>query len=172
DNGLFVLSAWLLLGCVGMILCWRNGRRRGEAALCAGMFITAVLFLSSLIFARAGCAMGPRYIAIAIPFLAAPAASAFEAASRRDGWMVGASALLLAAVMIYVGASLVFPLWPDKFHNPVVELAWPLLRDGYAPYSLGGWLHLPPRFALVPAFAVAAVLVLEPMRYLRVRLGA
>jgi hypothetical protein len=172
DNGLFVLSTWLLLGCVGMVLCWRARRQRAEAALCAGTFAMAILFMSSLLFARGGWAMGPRYIAIAIPFLAAPSAAAFALAARHLASFIAASALRFASSLIYVGAALIFPLWPDKLHNPVVELSWPLVRDGYAPYSLGWLLHVPPRFALVPAFAVAAVLVLGPMRTTRVRIAA
>jgi hypothetical protein len=172
DNGLFVLSTWLLLGCVGIALCWRARRRRAEVALCGGMFATAIGFMSSLLFARGGWAMGPRYIAIAVPFLAAPAASTFAAAAEHIAAFISASALRFAASLIYVGSALVFPLWPDKLRNPFVELSWPLLRDGYAPYSIGWLLHVPPRFALVPAFAIAAVLVLGPMRSFRIRVAA
>src|SRR5262249_49744671 len=137
SNGLFILSAWLLIGIVGMVLCWRARRRPAEVVLCAGMLLTAVLFLSSLLLARGGWGMGPRYIAIAIPFLAAPAAAGFAAAAQRLALAVAAASLRFAASLLYVGSALIFPLWPDKLRNPVVELAWPLLRDGYAPYSLG-----------------------------------
>lgn len=178
-NGLFVLAPWLVLGLVGLWLLLRarapRGPRNREALLCAAMLLTAVWFLSSFLFAGPGWhgwEIGPRYIAIAVPFFALPSARAFERARAHSGLAIGAAALLFSSVVLHVGASLTFPLWPDKLWNPVVELAWPLLRDGFAPYNLGRLVGLPGRLQLWPAFAVALALVLWALPGARVRVVA
>jgi hypothetical protein len=173
DNGLFALAPWLLLGVAGLLMRLRRGQeRRGEAAAAAAVVVSMSLFLVSITFARVGWSMGPRYITIAVPFLAAPAAAAMEAAARRTVLLLGATALRVASSLIYVGSALVFPLWPDKLRNPVVEIAWPLVRDGFAPYNLGSWVGLPMRLAMIPVFAVALLLVLAPARPHLLRLGS
>jgi hypothetical protein len=163
DNGLFALSPWLLLGFVGLYRLWRRGERRAEVAVLGAMSATGIWFLSSLVFGRGGWQMGPRYIAIAIPFLALAAGAALEAAGRRPALGAAAGALVVAGTLIYTCSGLTFPLWPDKLRNPVVELAWPLVRDGYSPYSLGRLVGLPAAVAMIPAFAVALALVLAPV---------
>ncbi len=162
DNGMFVLAPWLLLGIAGWVLVWRARRARPEIAVSAAIGIIAVIFLTCLLFARGGWQMGPRYIAIAVPFFAAPAAAALAALGPR--LRAVATGLVLGAVLLHVAGALLFPHWPDKLRNPVVELVWPLLRDGFAPYCLALGVGLPARIALWPPLLVAAAAVLGSAR--------
>src|SRR5262249_32622724 len=124
QSGLFALSPWLLLGVAGMVLLLRAGKARAETLVCAGVLAVGLLFLASLELAAApwhGWEIGPRYVAIAVPFVALPAAALFGRAIERPGLAVLAGGLLLCSCLLYTGASLVMPLWPDKLHNPLVE---------------------------------------------------
>lgn len=162
DNGLFVLSPWLLLGIAGWIVAWRARRNRPEVAVAAGIGGIAVLFLTCLLFARGGWQLGPRYIAVAVPFFAAPAAAAIAALPER--WLAAAVGLVLGGAMLHVAGGLMFPTWHDHLANPVIELAWPLLRDGYAPYCLALGLGVPMRFAMAPPLLAGAGAVLGAAR--------
>ena len=54
-----------------------------------------------------------------------------------------------------------YPHYPEAFDNPVFDLAFPLIGQGYAPYGLGWLLHLPGSWSLAPlAVVVLAALSL------------
>jgi hypothetical protein len=63
--------------------------------------------------------------------------------------------------VLNVVSGALYPHYPETFDNPVFDLAFPLIGDGYAPYGLGWLLHLPGRLALAPlGLVVAAALAL------------
>ena len=106
DNGLLVLSPWTALVPVGAIYVAADAERRarvGRETLVAA-FIVAVylLFVASLEpeFGRGGWELGPRYIAVAMPFAAWLAVAGIEAVRRVPVLRVPALALVLAGVLM------------------------------------------------------------------------
>src|SRR4029453_13847655 len=61
-------------------------------------------------------------------------------------WWVTAIAvgLIGPSVVLNVVSGALYPHYPEAFDNPVFDLAFPLIAEGYAPYGLG-WLLPPPR---------------------------
>jgi hypothetical protein len=128
-------------------------------------------FVASLApeFGRAGWSVGPRYIAIAVPFLAWLAGAGLAAVDDPRGAMDDprvsfaaralARATIVAGVVVNVVAATTFPHWPSMLVNPLYELSFRLLRSGYAPHSLGTLLGLRGLASLVPLYAAVACVV-------------
>jgi hypothetical protein len=158
--GLFVFSPFLLLGVVGAIGAATIGPRR-DGLLILGITVLMALFLAGVPNWHAGWCVGPRYITVVAPFLAAGVAHLF--ARTRNSPVVGAltGGLVIAAVFLCGISAALYPHYPEQYDNPVFDLALPLLRDGFFPYSLGRWLGLPGVWALVPlALVMVAALSL------------
>ena len=80
-----------------------------------------------------------------------------------ERWWVTAIAvgLIIPSVLLNVVSGALYPHYPEAFDNPVFDLAFPLIGEGYAPYGLGWLLHLPGAWALAPlALVVLAALAL------------
>ncbi|MSP17387.1 MAG: hypothetical protein EXR73_12410 [Myxococcales bacterium] len=166
SNGLFVLMPWALLALVGAVAIWRSAEARarvGAEALCAGAVVLAyVVFLGCLVptFGRGGWSVGPRYIAVAVPFLGWLAGAGLNALDGRRVLRAIAHGLVLAGVAIHVLAATTFPHWPDVFVNPLYELALRLVGDGLVAPSVGSALGLPLLVAMVPLYVAVIALAL------------
>ncbi len=166
DNGLVVLMPWVLLAVVGgvAVAVNREARRRigVEALVCAIVAVGYLLFLGSLVpeFGRAGWSVGPRYIAVAMPFFGWLAAVGLAVVDARPVLRTIAHASILVGVIIYVVAATTYPHWPISFTNPLYDVSMRLLGDGFAPRSLGTLLGLRGVLSLAPLFVVVAGLVL------------
>ena len=158
DMGLFVFSPYLLMGVVGGAYALARGDRLAGAAIlavAAGM----VCFLAALPNWHAGWVVGPRYISVVAPFLTAALAYAWRATRHRFALSAVAAGLVIPSVVLNVVSGAVYPHYPEVFDNPVFDLTFPLIRDGYAPYSLGWLLGLRGAWSLVPlALFVAGAL--------------
>jgi len=165
--GLFMFSPVLLLGVAGSVALFRRGPRgaRRDAVLVTAVCVLMFIFLAGMSNWRAGWCVGPRYIATVAPFLMLPMLRAWPLARARanDGWWLTAIAigLLIPSVVLNVVSGALYPHYPESFDNPVFDLAFPLIGEGYAPYGLGWALHLPGRWSLAPVgLVVAAALAL------------
>jgi hypothetical protein len=165
-NGIFVLMPWILLAIVGAVSIARQPelrRRAGAEALVASLiFLVYVAYLSSLVpyMARGGWCVGPRYLTTCMPFVGWLAAAGFAAADRRWLTSVAAQALVVAGAVIYLVAITTYPHWPENLANPLYELSFRLLRNGYAVHSLGTALGLRGIWAAVPLYALAGGMML------------
>ena len=165
SNGLFVLMPWVIFAILGFgaVMSGREGRRRAgaEAVLCLLVFVVYVVLLGSLVpnYARAGWAVGPRYLGAAFPFIGWLAAAGFGAAYRWFATRVLAQGLVIAAAVIYVAAVTTFPHWPDGLKSPLYELTFRLVYHGYSPYSLATALGLWGIWAQLPLYLVAFAFV-------------
>lgn len=165
DNGILVLTPWILLAIAGAAIVWRDPARRralgAEVMTAGGIALAYLLFVGSLVpeFGRAGWSVGPRYAACALPFLALLAAPALAVAARRPAVWVAALTSIAIGVIVHVLASTTFPHWPTSFANPLLEVSARAIREGLAPHSpltaagLRGWI------TLVPAWAAALALL-------------
>jgi hypothetical protein len=165
DNGLITLTPWVLLAVVGGYYALRDREARerigAEAITCAAIALVYVLFVGSLVpeFGRAGWSVGPRYIAVAMPFFGWLAAAGFAAIDRNEIARGASQALVWVGVIVFVTAAATFPHWPTpNFTNPIHEVALRLIANGNAPHSLGTAVGLPGIAAMLPLLlGVAAV---------------
>lgn len=135
-RGLLVSSPVLLLGVHGLFSWVREARFRAEAWLLASLLAVHLLLVVTFNGWHGGWAVGPRYLAPAVPFLALPAVRGFVR------WP--ATAVVLATVSAAIGllvtavdpqspvglapwASIDGPRWR---HSPVTLWAWPLFTEG------------------------------------------
>jgi hypothetical protein len=162
DNGLLVFSPWVVLSVVGAVAIARDAGARSrigaEAAVAAAIVAGYVLVVGSLVpsFARGGWSVGPRYVAVAIPFAAWLAAAGLAAV---DGSLLArtlAHALVLVGVISHVLAASTYPHWPDMFANPLHEISVRALREGLAPHSLGTLAGLSGLPSLLPLYVLVA----------------
>lgn len=158
--GLFVFSPFLAAGIVGalkQLVAPGEGGRRLDGAVVLAVGAAMFLFLAGMTNWRAGWCVGPRYIAIVAPFLAAGAADLWRV--RWPRVVAGVSAfvagLVIGSVFMCGIAGSHFPHYPEWFNNPVFDLSIPLLGEGYVPYSVGGAIGLPGLWSLLPLGAAA-----------------
>jgi len=180
DNGLLLLSPWVLLAVVGGVAIARSAPWRArvgrEALACALIVVVYSVFVASLApsFGRAGWSVGPRYLAVALPFFAWLAAAGIDVCLRYSVLRIPAVALVLVGVGVHVVAATTYPHWPTMFANPLFEISVRLLREGYAPPSLGTLVGLHGLASLVPLYVGILVLVvhlLDPKRRYMLEVG-
>ena len=153
DYGLFVFSPVLALGALAALaLVWRGPRRDGVLILAIATLM--FLFLGGMSNWRAGWCVGPRYITTVAPFLAFALARAWPLTRGRPWLSALAAGLVLPSVLLNVVSGAVYPHYPEVFDNPVFDLTFPLLGQGYAPYSFGWLLGLRGLLSLAPLAAV------------------
>ncbi|HSS37197.1 MAG TPA: hypothetical protein VLT58_00365, partial [Polyangia bacterium] len=159
--GLFAFSPVLLPGLVGAAwLAWRGPSRR-EGYLVLAITLSMFLFLAGMSNWRAGWCVGPRYIAAVVPFLFLPILRLWPAIARRGWATAGLVGLTIVSVVLNVVSGAVYPHYPEALRNPVFQLAFPLLAQGYTPYGAGWALGLRGLATLLPiAVAVAGALAL------------
>lgn len=158
DNGLLVFSPFWLLAGPGLWHLWRRGHR-GDALMIGATAIGMVLFLASLSFWRGGWQLGPRYITVMLPFLLPALALGLEGWLRHRVRAVLAIAACIVGVAVYAGSCAQFPHFPERFHNPLVEITWRLWREGYAAPNPLAWLGVPGPWSLLPFLAAVGVAV-------------
>lgn len=168
--GIFFFTPLLLLAPVGW---WALARgwsdhppsRRHLAWVLPAVPTLLVLYLASSALWRAGWAVGPRYIASAIPFLALSALAGAAAAAERAPFAASVTAAVLTLLALLHGGTsgALYPHQPEPFDNPVYDLNMRLIELGFAPHhALEGVLGLSGHLALLPlglAAAIGAVLV-------------
>ena len=162
NNGLLVLSPWVLLAGVGGVSIARHAAARARIGIEAAVAVTIsagyVLLVGSLApeIARGGWSVGPRYLAVALPFFGWLAAAGLAAV---DGQAVGrtlAHTLVLVGVLVHVIAATTYPHWPEVFANPLHEVSLRALHEGLAPHSLGTLAGFGGPFSLAPLYLAAA----------------
>jgi len=163
--GLFAFSPFLLVGLAGAIfLVSRSERADGvaEGLTFAGITLVMIGSLGVTRAWRAGWCVGPFYIAVVAPFLAAGIAHLWHAlrGPRLRALSMITAGLVIPSVVLNLLSGAIFPHYPEPFDNPVFDLALPLLADGHVPYSLGWLLGLPGLWSLAP-LGLAAMLALS-----------
>jgi hypothetical protein len=158
SNGLLMLSPWILLALGGVVVILRDRERRAklgaEAILSFAIVVVYLVFVASLEpeFGRAGWSVGPRYIAIAMPFFGWLAAAMLGVAADHRELAIPALAMIFVGILINVLAATTFPQWPTEFENPIFEVSLRLLGDGHAPRSLGRLVGLTGPASLAPLY--------------------
>jgi hypothetical protein len=160
---LFAFSPVLALGVAGVVALFTRGPRstRRDAWLVTAVCVLMFLFLAGMSNWRAGWCVGPRYIATVAPFLLLPLLRLWPRVGGTWWATAFAVGLVIPSVLLNVVSGALYPHYPEAFDNPVFDLAFPLIGQGYTPYGLGWLLHLPGSWALLPlALVVLAALAL------------
>ncbi len=154
--GLFAYSPVLLPGLLAAGWMAARGPSRREGWLVLAVAGAMFLFLAGMSNWRAGWCVGPRYIAAAVPFLFVPLVRLWPEIARRWWAVAGLVGLTVASAVLNVVSGALYPHYPEALRNPVFQLAFPLLREGYAPQGLGLALGLRGAAALLPVALPAA----------------
>jgi hypothetical protein len=152
DNGLFVLSPWLLVAIPGGFYLWRRGER-GHVIAVIAIVLIYIAFISSIAMWRGGWGVGPRYITVMLPFLLPLVATALEKWRTQALFLGVAAGTIVAAVAIYALSSATFPYWPDSLKNPLYEVTFRLLHDNAVAPNAGSALGISGVLGLLPYLA-------------------
>lgn len=125
-HGLLPLSPVLALAPVGFLLFPRG--HRGVAAAAAGVVVAVLLIIASFRAPGGGWGYGPRYVALAFPFLCLPLALLWTRTHPALRVVLGAAAAYGIAVT-FIAVS-VDPQPPEFLSPPVSRFLWPAFRDG------------------------------------------
>ncbi|GMV39614.1 MAG: hypothetical protein AMXMBFR64_13300 [Myxococcales bacterium] len=167
-NGMFFFSPWMaLILPAAAFTAWRLIRRapdpaRAEVVTALSVALLYTIFITCHSLWRGGWTLGPRYIVGFVPFAAfaiAVAASRLSVrAPRPTAILLGAS--VAASVFVTFTCSLVSQGFPFEFFNPFVELALPMVRDGWVARNAGNLLGLHGLASVAPLLLIAAALAL------------
>ncbi len=157
-------AAWVLL-------CKTNVAKMGgyektigvpESLVVFAMISFYVWFVSSVTFWHGGWQVGPRYLAVMLPFLTIGAAVAFQDSWQRGSvWWIWVTAAISVSIVIYTLTAAVFPHFPKSFINPFYDLVGYLLSRGYVAHNAGEYLfNWRGISSLWPYFAVTGALLL------------
>jgi hypothetical protein len=158
DNGLLVLSPWVLLAIPGGVVLWRRGDR-GLVITIAAIALIYILFITSITFWRGGWGVGPRYITVMLPFLLPLVAAALQAWCERPLVVGAVSGTIVSSVVIYCLAQVTFPYWPDSLKNPFVETTLRLLADNAVAPNVGSALGITGIVGTLPYLATVGGLL-------------
>jgi hypothetical protein len=137
-RGLFISAPSLLLSVYGLTAWIRSAKLRPEALLIVSVLAFFLLFIASFNGWHGGWAVGPRYLAPALPFLALPLVSSFtrffKTACVLAVLSVGITLLVTAvdpqAPVGNAGNALVEGRAQWKY-SPLTEYEWPLFSEGH-----------------------------------------
>ena len=171
-RGLFFLTPVLLLALPGIVLLWRRPGLRSTAVLLGALVAGFFLYVASYLYWSGGDAIGPRFLAPAVPFMMLAIAPVLAAWLDRPlgRWAIGA---LIAVSALNVWAQSIagqrYP--PYEFEgrvitNPTLQYALPLLGRGDVAENYGMLLGLHGLASLIPLALIAGglVLLLGPAR--------
>ena len=143
-SGLLPLTPLLALAVVGFprIIARRKTRLDGLVALsCFVLTYAVITFMNNW---RGGWTIGPRYLAVVVPFVAWAALEGLDLMAKRAPRSVAFLAIGLAATSLVASGvpSVYYPHLPPEFTKPLAQLYDVLIEHGYAPPNAGnalGW---------------------------------
>jgi hypothetical protein len=172
--GLFPLTPLLVFGVFGLLQLVRDPRRKPDAIAALAVVLLSVLVISSMNNWRGGWTIGPRYLALVVPFLAWAALPALEHVADRSETLAIALALgATGAGMLASGLpSAYYPHLPPELTRPLPQLFAVLIAHGYAPPTAGALLGVYGGISMLPLLLVALAalaLCLRPVEGTRAR---
>jgi len=158
--GLFTLTPLLLFAIVGLPVLLRSPRQRLDGLVALTVVLATLVWVSAMDDWRGGWAIGPRHLAVALPFLGWAALSGLALVARRAPRMaevlgLGATAIAIAAAGL---PAVYFPHLPPELDRPLVQLFGVLTGHDFAPanvMNLFGVWGSPSMFPLFGLWAFA-----------------
>lgn len=139
--GLFPLTPLLILAFVGYPAMLRNPRRRIDGIFALLIPLITLLLICTMNNWRGGWTVGPRYLAVAYPFLAYAAFEGGRVVARTYPRALGAFAVASLSVgLLASGApSIYYPHLPEAITRPIPQLIAVLVKFDFAPYNAGSY---------------------------------
>ncbi len=115
-----------------------------EALFLLAICLSMILMLAAMPNWRImlGWTAGPRYMAPMTTAAAIAACVAIAHIKSLPMRVIAGFLIAMSAAMTIPGAIL-YPHYPMEFSNPVFQLAYPLMAEGYFPRNMGLLLHMP-----------------------------
>jgi hypothetical protein len=160
--GLFPLTPLLIFAVPGSVMLCRDRARRADGICIAGVFLLTTLAISAMNNWRGGWTVGPRYLAVCVPFLAFAALPALEAIWERSQPLAAGLALGATAAGVVASGipSAYYPHLPPELTRPLPQLFFVLIAHGFAPLNLSNLLGIYGTPSMLPWFACVAGAVL------------
>jgi hypothetical protein len=156
--GLFPLTPIALFGVFGFGLLIRNRRERMDALIALLISGLTLLAICSMNNWRGGWTIGPRYLAVVVPFMAWASLPCLEQIACRFPRLAFTLALgcTVTALIASGVPSVYYPHIPPEFSHPLSQLFTLLIAHDFAPYNLGNFLGLTGTQSMWPLGLVAA----------------
>lgn len=155
-RGLFWWSPFLLLAFFAYHKLY--ARSRPWFLACVLVPVVQVTVISGFADWRAGTTLGPRYLAPILPFLAVPAALAFQRSPRCG------SLLILASIALTGLGTLVDATPGYGLKNPLWELHIPSLRSNFLTHNVATMIGIPSPWSAILYFTMLATAIALAMR--------
>jgi hypothetical protein len=138
-HGLFFISPFLLFSIPGLFLLLRRKEWRVRAWLFAGICLSLLLIYAGFTYWIGGWAVGPRYLAPAMPFLMTAAYFFFTEPKIRKNSLLTLAGIVTGVVsilMVIIG-TVTFPYPPDPIKDPHFFVFFPMVNHEGFGYNIG-----------------------------------
>ena len=159
--GLFLLTPLCWFGLYGAVRLCRERSTRAAGICLSALCVLSVLAISAMNNWRGGWTIGPRYLAVCLPFLGFAALHGLsQLAARAPVWIEGAALGCSAAALLASGVpSAYYPHLPPEFTRPLPQLFSVLIAHGFAPLNFGNLLGVWGGVSMLPLLGVALALL-------------
>jgi hypothetical protein len=153
--GLLPLTPILIFALLGFAILLAGREQRNEALITLGIATGTLLAICSMNNWRGGWTIGPRYLAVTVPFLAWAALRGLGLIARRFPRIAYTLALGCTALALPASGlpSAYYPHLPPEITRPLPQLFQVLIRHDYAPYNAGSWFGLYGTGSMLPLLA-------------------
>jgi hypothetical protein len=150
--GLLPLTPILIFALVGFAVLIARREQRSEALITLCIAVGTLLAICSMNNWRGGWTIGPRYLAVAVPFLAWAALRGLSLIARRFPRIAYSLALGCTALALPASGapSAYYPHLPPELTRPLPQLFQVLIEHDYAPYNAGSLLGLFGTYSMLP----------------------
>jgi hypothetical protein len=150
------ILAFALIGFIPLLVDRRSRFATTFAALIVSVTIAAICSMNNW---RGGWTIGPRYLALVVPFLAWAAVEGLQWLASRVPMLAYAIALGSTAVGLLASGlpSAYYPHLPPEITRPLPQLFRVLVAHHYAPFNAGSVINLYGTASMIPLFAVGAL---------------
>lgn len=155
--GLFPLTPVLVFSVLGFYVLVRTRSQRAEALCAMSLSVLTVLSIACMLLWRGGWTIGPRYLAVLVPFLGWLALEGLAHLARRAPRLAIACALGTTATgMLASGLpSAYYPHLPPELTRPLPQLFAVLIAHDYAPPNAGAWFGVYGSASMLPLLLAA-----------------
>ncbi len=140
--GLFPMTPVLLLAAIGLPALLRKRATRLDAVFAFAIPLATFLLICFMNNWRGGWTVGPRYLAVSLPFLAwfaLEGGKVLAAFLPRVTGMIAAGTFS-AALIVSGSLAIYYPHVPEAFTRPLPQLVRTLVRHDFAPPNAGTWM--------------------------------
>jgi hypothetical protein len=155
--GLFPLTPLLIFAVVGFVVLIRDRTRRPDAIAALALTVLTYLVICTMNNWRGGWTIGPRYLAVVVPFVGWAALHGLSWIANRRPRVAAALALgtTLAAMIASGIPGAYYPHLPPEFTHPIPQLFAVLIADDYAPYAAPNLVGIYGTASMIPLALLA-----------------